>query len=124
MELIETKEYKGFTTKFYLLPKTAKFLQEKNVSITDYIPDTFHWYEHELFDLLDPEADADWSEEKETRKHFAVYFYGIITDWKDGKPEGWKELLPEGKILNDSFLVIRNQGKPQFGLWKRVVIEK
>ena len=37
MKLIDTKEYKGFKTEFFLLPKTEKFLLEQEININDYL---------------------------------------------------------------------------------------
>ena len=124
MKLIETKEYKGFKTEFFLMPKTEKFLLEKGVNIKDYLMDNFHWYEHIIFDLLDPELDENWSDEKETRKNFKVVFYGIIERWIDKKPKGFIEdfEFDESKVLSDSYMSIHSENKIPFAIKKKILI--
>ncbi len=108
MKLIDTKEYNGFKTEFFLLPKTENFLLEQGVNVKDYLMDNFHWYEHIMFDLLDPNLDENWSEAKETRKSFKVVFYGIIERWIDKNPEGFVEdfEFDKSNVLNDSHMSI------------------
>ncbi len=115
MELIETKEYKGFKTAFYLMPKTENFLSEKKVDMKEHIPDTFHWYEHVIFGLLDPNGDKNWSQEKETRRNFKVVFYGVIEQWIDKKQDGFVEEFEydPSTILSENIISIHpNKQKP------------
>ena len=125
MKLIDTKEYKGFKTEFFLLPKTEKFLLEQEINIKDYLMDNFHWYEHIMFDLLDPNLDENWSEEKETRKNFKVVFYGIIERWIDQKPEGFIEdfAFDKSKVLNDSHMSIHPENKSPFAIREKILVD-
>lgn len=116
MKLIETKEYLGFKTKFFILPKIEKFLIEREVDIKDYLIDNFHWYEHVLFELLEKESK---------HKNFKVVFYGIIEKWVDEKPEGFIEAFKfeESKVLDDSFITIhpKNQKSP-FAVRQKILL--
>lgn len=126
MKLIDTKEYKGFKTEFFLLPKTEKFLLEQGVNLKDYLLDNFHWYEHIMFDLLDPNLDESWSEEKETHKNFKVVFYGIIKRWIDKKPEGFVEdfEFDKSKVLSNGNLPIRRENiKQAFFVREKILID-
>lgn len=125
VKLIDTKEYKAFKTEFFLLPQTEKFLLEQGVNIKDYLMDNFHWYEHIMFDLLDPNLDEDWSEEKEIRNNFKVVFYGIIKRWIDKKPEGFVEEFDfdKSKILNDSYMSIHPENESPFAIREKILID-
>ncbi|PIN93719.1 hypothetical protein COU54_02080 [Candidatus Pacearchaeota archaeon CG10_big_fil_rev_8_21_14_0_10_31_24] len=125
MKLIDTKEYKGFKTEFFLLPKTKKFLLEQGVNIEDYLMDNFHRYEHIMFDLLDPNLDENWSEKKETRKNFKVVLYGIIKRWIDKEPEGFIEdfEFDKEKVFNDSHMSIHPENKSPFAIREKILID-
>lgn len=124
IKLIDTKEYKSFKTEFFILPKTQKFLAEKDIDIKDHLLDTFHWYEQVLFDLLDSKPGNDWSPEKETRKNFKVVFYGIIEKWIDKVPEGFTEKFSynNSKILSDSYKKIHPKNKTPFAIREKILI--
>lgn len=124
MKLIETKEYKGFNTTFYLMPKTEIFLSEKRINMKEHIPDTFHWYEHVIFGLLDPKLDRNWSQEKETRRNFKVVFYGIIEQWIDKKQDGFVEEFDydPSTILSENTIIIHPKNHKLFAVRERIFI--
>ena len=124
MKLIGVKEYKGFKTEFFLLPKTESFLREQGINIKDHLADSFHWYEHVMFGLLDPELSKSWSTEKETRKNFKVLFYGIIERRVDKNPEGFIEdfEFDEAKVLSDNQLLIYLKNKSPFAVREKILI--
>lgn len=118
MKLIETKEYKGFKTDFFILPKTERFLLDQGIDIKDHLMDDFHWYEQIVFELLDPDFDKDWSDEKETRRNFKVVFYGIIERWIDKNPEGFGENFgfEKLKFLGSSNKSIHSKNRSPFAI--------
>ncbi|MCK5449582.1 hypothetical protein KAI32_01835 [Candidatus Pacearchaeota archaeon] len=129
MKFIDTREYNGFKTEFFILPKTEKFLLEQGINIKDYLMDSFHWYNHMIFDLLDPNLDENWSEEKETRRNFKVVFCGII-ERQTNEPEGLvKEGLVEdfefdkSKVLNDIHTPIHLENKSSFAIREKILID-
>lgn len=125
MKLIEVKEYKGFKTEFFVLPKTEKYLIERGVNIKEYLIDDFHWYEHILFEILSNNED-NWSEEQEERRDFKVIFYGIIEKWVKREAEGFVEEFnfDEKNVLNDSFLVINTTGEKRFGVREKILLKE
>lgn len=124
MKLIDTKEYKGFKTEFFILPKTEIFLLEQGVNRSDYLIDNFHFYEQVIFGLLDEKLDKKWSEEKETRKNFKVVFYGIIERWIGKKPEGFIEdfEFDEAKVLSDNNVSIHSKNKKHFAMREKILV--
>lgn len=126
MKIIDTKEYKGFKTEFFILPQTEKFLLKQGVNLKEYLMDNFHWYEHIIFDLLDPNLDENWSKEKETRKNFKVVFYGIIERWINKNQEGFVEEFEFNKseVLNDSHISIHPENKKPFAVREKILIDK
>ncbi len=124
MKLIDTKEYKGFKTEFFILPKTEIFLLEQGVNRSDYLIDNFHFYEQVIFGLLDEKLDKKWSEEKETRKNFKVVFYGIIERWIGKKPEGFIEdfEFDEAKVLSDNNVSIHSKNKKPFAMREKILV--
>lgn len=124
MKLVDVKEYKGFKTEFYILPKTEKFLLARKIDIKDELLGTFQWYEHIVFDLLDQKLDGNWSEEKETRKSFKVVYYGIIEKWIDKKPEGFIETFKfdKSQVLSDNHMKIHKKGKAPFAIREKIIL--
>ena len=124
MKLIDTKEYKGFKTEFFILPKTEIFLLEQGVNRSDYLIDNFHFYEQVIFGLLDEKLDKKWSEEKETRKNFKVVFYGIIERWIGKKTEGFIEdfEFDEAKVLSDNNVSIHSKNKKHFAMREKILV--
>ena len=124
MKLIDIKEYNGFKTEFFLLPKTESFLREQGINIKDRLMDNFHWYEHVVFGLLDPELDKNWSAEKETRKNFKVVFYGIIEKVVDKNSSGFVEdfTFDEENVLSDNQLSIHLKNKSPFAIREKILI--
>ena len=124
MKLIDIKEYNGFKTEFFLLPKTESFLREQGINIKDRLMDNFHWYEHVVFGLLDPELDKNWSAEKETRKNFKVVFYGIIEKVVDKNSSGFVEdfTFDEENVLSDNQLSIHLKNKSPFAIRHKILI--
>ena len=117
MILIETKKHKDFSTEFFVTNSVENFLRENNVPNSDLIEDTFHWYEHFLFDLID--KDMDGKPEEEFGKEFKVVFYGIIEKWIDKKPEGFSDSVDfsQDKLIGDWVKVISQTDKHKsFGL--------
>ena len=125
MEKIETKKYKGYETEFFILPKIKEYIDSKDVKLAEYILDDFHWYEHILFDLLDPELDEKWNEEKETRKNFKVIFYGIIEKWIDKNPEGFDEDFEynDESVLSDTHWSIHPDKEKPFAVKYKIIIK-
>ena len=124
MKLIDTKEYEGFKTEFYILPKTEEFIVNKKINIKDQLLDTFHFYEHVLFDMLD--SGDGRSEENEKRRNFKVVFYGIIEKWVDKQPQGFIEqfVCDKSKILNDSFIVLQTGNiVDRFGVREIILVQ-
>lgn len=121
MEKFDIFEYKGFKTDFFIMPKTKNYLDKKNITLTtlmrDYFGyDEFHWYEHYLFDILDPvkwyeknkNTKLTWSPEKETRKNFKFVFCGITEKWENDKRIGFDEKFEfkkENLIAESSIIV-------------------
>ena len=89
MEVIDVKRHNGFTTEFVVLPKVKEFFDSRKIDLKDYVPDEFHWYEHELFDLIDENGDG--IPDEKFGKYFQVVFYGIIEKWVDKEPHGFVE---------------------------------
>jgi len=87
--------------------------------------DNFYWYKHIIFDLLDPNLDENWSEEKETRKNFKVFFYGIIERWINKNPEGFVEEFDfdELKVFNDSPMSLYSENKSPFAIREKILID-
>lgn len=124
MKLIESKNYKGFKTEFYILYETEKYLKEKGINIKDHLLDDFHWYEHFLFEDLNPELDKNWSEEKEPRRNFKVIYYGIIERWINKLPKGFEEkfIYDEKKVISQSFMAIYPKDKKQKPIMVKEII--
>ncbi len=121
MKLIEVKKYKGFETKFFILPKTEKFLVKEKIDIKEFLPDEFHWYEHIIFDLSDPELEK----KNIHKKKFKVVFYGIIKKYVNEKTEGFIEKFSfdKTKVLQDSYLTIHKKDKKPFAIREKIIIE-
>ena len=122
MKLVEVKKYKGFETKFFILPKTEKFLIEQKINIKEFLPDEFHWYEHIIFDLLDSKLEKKNIHKK---KKFKVVFYGIIKKYINKKTEGFIEKIPfdKTKVLQDTYLTIHKKDKKPFAIREKIIIE-
>ena len=123
---IDTKKYKGFETSFFVMPKTKGFLDKNKINLKEHLPDDFHWYEHELFSILDPdELSSNWNEEKETRRKFKVVFYGIIRTLAKEDKEGFKESFDDNKkeIIYDSSLSIHSDKNNPFAVRYKILLE-
>lgn len=126
MKIIDIKEYKGFRTEFIVLPKVDEFLKLKDVKLKDHLLDTFHWYEHELFEVLDPELSSEWKLENEKRKKFKVYYYGIIERWINKNPEGFEEKLDylKEKMLSEGQFAIHPKNEKPFVVRYKIILDQ
>ena len=118
MEHLLTYEYKGFRTDFYLTPKVKRCLSGRGVDLREHLVDKFTWYEHLLFELLNPDLDKNWSEEKETHRRFKVVFYGVVEDLSKEPHNGFVESFEydRSKVLYDSILTVHREGSKPFAV--------
>jgi hypothetical protein len=80
MKKISKLIYKKFVTEFYVTKKVQDFLSMNRVDYSEFLPDNPHWYEVELFEMID-ENKEDAPKIKFGKK-FKVIYYGIIKKWK------------------------------------------
>lgn len=69
MEKIEELKYKEYITNFFVTEMVKKFLKENKVDYGEIVPDEYHWYEVELFEMIDGENFGN---------EFEVVYYGIV----------------------------------------------
>ena len=110
MEKISSRSYKGFVTEFYVTKKVQDFLSLNNVDYSEFLPDNYHWYEVELFEMID--KDKKDTTRGKFQKRFRVVYYGIIEKWKN------KE---ETEGFEDKF---KYENKKLISDWTKVVSEK
>jgi hypothetical protein len=112
MKLIETKEYKGFRTEFFIMPKTEKFLSDNGIDIKTFIADSIKWHEKTLFKFLKPKKDDSWTPEKETRKNIIVIFYGVV-EKLELFAKGFAEALEfnKSKKIEDTIQIIHENNE-------------
>jgi hypothetical protein len=125
MKWIATKEYKGFKTEFFILPRTEKFLLDNGTDIDIYIPENLNWHEKILFKFLKPKKDDSWTPEKETRKNIKVIFYGIV-EKLELFAKGFAESLEFDKIkkIEDTILIIHeNNEKVPYAVKEMILAE-
>ena len=121
MKKLETKDYKGFRTGFFLTPKVEKYLKDKKVDF-DSLKWNYHFddenysyfYEAILFDLIDENDDG--KPDNKFGREFEVVYYGInVLD--DGNEKSVideeseverKEMIEEGNVKVD--------GEPVFSI--------
>jgi hypothetical protein len=123
--IIDKKDYKGFQTKFRLLPAVQDYLKTKKIETSHLTKsDPSHWYEHTLFELLDKNRDG--KPDKEFGKIFEVVFYGVIEKWIDMKPEGFEKSFRHDRqrVIDDSFMVVNSRSKrylSPFGIRYKII---
>lgn len=124
MKLIETKEYKGFRTEFFIMPKTEKFLLDCGVEIKKFIADSAKWHEKTLFKFLKPKKDDSWTPEKETRKKIKVIFFGIV-EKLELFAKGFAEPLEfdRSKKIEDTIQIIHENNEKIPYAVKEMIIE-
>ncbi len=126
MKIIDIKEYKGFRTEFIVLPNVELFLKSKKIILKDQLLDTFHWYEHELFEVLDSELSYEWNLNNEKRRKFKVYFYGIIEKWINKNPDSFEEKFdyPKEKMLSEGHFAIHSKDEKTFAVKYKIILDQ
>jgi len=126
MEKIGSREYKGFITNFYILPKIKKFLDKRSIQIMDHFEDNFHWYEQKVFELLDPLEDGSWDMEKETRRKFKVVLYGVIKRLVNERADLYEEssVFGEKNVLSDVNKTINIKNEKPFAIKYKIILDR
>lgn len=116
MEFICAREHKGLKTKFYVLPKTKKFLEKRGIKLKKCVPKPEEWYEEILSDLVEGRSE----------KNFKVVFHGIMDKDVEQEPAGFVEgfEFDESKLLDNSYLhVSSKQEEPLLAIKQKVLVD-
>lgn len=125
MKKIQTLEYRGYKTEFYVTPRVEEYLKNKGINDNEFLPGPHNFYEIELFESLDDDSDGKVAEKY--GKEFKVVYYGIITRWINKDPEGFEEDFPHKKeqIIRGPYqrIVKIHNSKESFGI-KYLILKK
>ena len=106
--LLTTRKYKSFIAAFKVLPRVKAFLDLQKINLEKIITEP-HFFEVNLFDILDKNGDG--IPDEEFGKNFDIVYYGIIERWNEKTPEGFTEEFKhdEHKVLANGWILARSE---------------